>query len=80
MSCKNGNTRYARLQGANNQDCSPCLACVLHRGSRINLYPVQRLIGPKHNHAPHFPLASNARWRFLFAASLLFGSSSIAPL
>jgi hypothetical protein len=37
-----GNTRYARLQDANNQDWSPCLTCMLHRGSRINLYPAER--------------------------------------
>ena len=41
-SAKNGNTRYARLQDANNQDWSPCRACMLHGGSRINLYPVER--------------------------------------
>jgi hypothetical protein len=41
-SAKNGNTRYARLQDANNQDWSHRLACMLHRGSRINLYPVER--------------------------------------
>ena len=42
-SAKNiGNTRYAHLQNANNQDWSPHLACMLHRGSRINLYPVER--------------------------------------
>jgi hypothetical protein len=27
---------------SNNQDRSPCLACMLHCGSRINLYPVER--------------------------------------
>ncbi len=31
-----------RFHNANNQDWSPCLACMLHRGSRINLYPVER--------------------------------------
>jgi hypothetical protein len=41
-SAKNGNTRYARLQDANNQEWSHRLACMLHRGSRINLYPVER--------------------------------------
>jgi hypothetical protein len=33
-----GVTRDARFQDANNQDWSPCRACTLHRGSRINLY------------------------------------------
>jgi hypothetical protein len=40
-SAKNGNTRYARLQDANNQDWSRRHACMLHRGSHINLYPVE---------------------------------------
>ena len=34
--------RHACFHHANNQDWSPCLACMLHRGSRINLYPVER--------------------------------------
>jgi hypothetical protein len=37
-----GNPRYARFHDANNQDWSHRLACMLHRGSRINLYPVER--------------------------------------
>jgi hypothetical protein len=41
-SANNGNTRYARFHDANNQDWSRRLACMLHRGSRINLYPVER--------------------------------------
>ena len=42
-SAKNiGGTHYARFHDANNQDWSPCLACMLHYGSRINLYPVER--------------------------------------
>jgi hypothetical protein len=42
-SAKNiGGIRYARFHDANNQDWSHHLACMLHRGSRINLYPVER--------------------------------------
>jgi hypothetical protein len=42
-SAKNtGSTRYARFHNANNQDWSRCHACMLHGGSRINLYPVER--------------------------------------
>ena len=42
-SAKNtGSIRYARFHNANNQDWSRCPACMLHRGSRINLYPVER--------------------------------------
>jgi hypothetical protein len=41
-SAKNGDTRYACFHDANNQDWSPCLACMLHCGSRIYLYPVER--------------------------------------
>jgi hypothetical protein len=41
-SAKNGDTRYACFHDANNQDWSPCLACMLHCGGRINLYPVER--------------------------------------
>ena len=42
-SAKNtGRMRYTRFHNANNQDWSRCPACMLHRGSRINLYPVER--------------------------------------
>ena len=42
-SAKNtGSTRYARFHDENNQDWSRCPACMLHHGSRINLYPVER--------------------------------------
>ena len=42
-SAKNtGGIHYARFHNANNQDWSRCPACMLHRGSRINLYPVER--------------------------------------
>ena len=33
---------FACFHNANNQDWSRCPACMLHRGSRINLYPVER--------------------------------------
>jgi len=39
---EHGSIHYARSHDANNQDRSRCLACMLHRGSRINLYPVER--------------------------------------
>ena len=42
-SAKNtGGTRYARVHDENNQDWSRYPACMLHHGSRINLYPVER--------------------------------------
>ena len=34
--------RHACFHHANNQDWSHHIACMLHRGSRINLYPVER--------------------------------------
>ena len=39
---EHGSVRFARFHNANNQDWSRCPACMLHRGSRINLYPVER--------------------------------------
>lgn len=39
---EHGSVRFARFRNANNQDWSRCPACMLHRGSRINLYPVER--------------------------------------